>query len=95
MANQTQIEIQTAQSIIQAHKEEQAEVNRQRDVLRQEVESAKAVNNGQMINSLVAVHDDWDAKMKDITDNLLASMIQALETSLSKLQAQDDANVIR
>ncbi|MFD2420685.1 hypothetical protein [Amycolatopsis pigmentata] len=94
MAQTTQIDHSAFQQIIQKHADVQSYIQQQQAQIRSEVEQAQAQNSGAMINSLVSVHDDWDAKMNDINNNL-NQMIDAMKTTLSKLQAQDSQNTIK
>lgn len=94
MAQTTQIDHGAFQAIIQKHSDVQEYIQRQQQQIRSEVEQAQAQNSGAMINSLVSVHDEWDAKMNDVNKNL-TNMIEAMKTTLQHLQQQDSQNAIR
>lgn len=94
MAQPTQIDHEAFNSIIQKHQGVQEYIQQQQTQVRSEVENAHSMNAGAMIDSLVSVHDDWDAKMNDINNNL-NQMISSMQSTLTKLQAQDSENVIK
>lgn len=94
MATSTQIDQGTFNSVIQKHQGVQEYIQQQRSQVASEVENAYAQNSGAMINSLVSVHEDWDAKMNDIIQNL-EQMIKSLQTTRDRLHTQDSDNVIR
>ncbi len=94
MAQTTQIDHSAFQSIIQKHADVQQYIQQQQAQVRSEVEQARAQNNGAMIDSLVSVHDDWDAKMTDISNNI-GHMIDAMKTTHTQLAARDSENVIK
>ncbi|MFI7123876.1 hypothetical protein [Amycolatopsis sp. NPDC049868] len=94
MAQQTQIDIPAFQEIIRKHEEVQNRIQQRRQNATEEVNLVKAGNSGDMVNSLVAAHDQWDLRMKDIAEVNLTAMIDAMNTTLSKLQQQDSANRI-
>lgn len=90
----TQIDDQAFGSVIQGHQGVQDYISQQRNVVRQEVENAQSQNSGRMIDSLVSAHEDWDARMQDILNNL-ESMISALQTTRTQLRGQDESNLVR
>ena len=87
----TQIDQQAFQSIVAKHKQVQDYISQQQTAVANEVDGAKSQNSGSMINSLVAVHDDWDQQMSDIIRNI-ESMIEAMQTTQARLAAQDSSN---
>lgn len=90
----TQIDDQAFGNVIQGHQSVQDYIAQQRNNVRQEVENAQSQNSGQMINSLVSAHDDWDARMQDILNNL-GTMVSALQTTRTQLASQDESNTVR
>jgi seryl-tRNA synthetase len=94
VATPTQIDHEAFNSIIQKHQGVQEYIQQQQAQVASEVDNARAQNSGAMIDSLVSVHEDWDAKMKDINNNL-NQMIHSMQTTLNRLQSQDSENVIK
>lgn len=87
----TQIDLQTFNTAVQGHSDVASYIQQQRTKLTNEVQTAQSQNSGNMITSLVKVHEDWDNNMADIIKNL-NTMIEAMQQTAQGLHYQDAAN---
>lgn len=87
----TQIDQQTFNTVVGQHQQVQDYIKNQQSTLREEITNLQSTNSGNLISSLVTVHQNWDDSMTDIV-NQLGNMIEAMQSTASGLQNQDAQN---
>lgn len=88
--SKTRLTPQQVIEIANKHQQEADRITQEQSTLRSNVATLTSINSGAMIQKLITVHQEWDAKTKEIVSTL-NEMATTLNRAAHTLQAQDEA----
>ncbi|MFC3895275.1 WXG100 family type VII secretion target [Lentzea rhizosphaerae] len=88
--SKTRLTPQQVIEIANKHSQEAERITSEQRTLQNNINTLTSINSGAMIQKLITVHQEWDAKTKEIVSTL-NEMATTLSRAANTLQSTDEA----
>ena len=88
--SKTRLTPQQVIEIANKHSQEADRITTEQQTLQSNINTLTSINSGAMIQKLITVHQEWDAKTKEIVSTL-NEMATTLSRAANTLQSTDEA----